>query len=190
MLLIKILGVLLGVLEIIGGVECIYYPFSTATVISMAIPLFVGITMLLNGILSFVRWGSKKKAGEKDALLFLSALFDVVLGLFLTTSAGAQFVFALSLEVIIPYVAAAWLLGSGVIAIVRAFQLRKLNDTLALFGKKLRWFWLLVLGVLLVLFGIQGILNPILMLTGIGISVGMDILFHGVALIFLTLAVL
>ena len=82
-----------------------------------------------------------------------------------------------------------WLLALGIIRIVHAFHLRRIKRASDEFGLGgvigSDWWIALILGILLVIFGIIVILNPLLGLGVIGVLVGCSIITAGVNLIYL-----
>ena len=159
----KVVSVILGVLMIIAGVYCFFTPVETSTVI----PFVLGIVMIGDGIGRFVTWCDIRDIVRQSAWVLVSAV-------------AAVFVILLT---------GWWILALGIIRIVHAFHLLKIkreSDGFD-FGEMIgsNWWIALILGILLAIFGIIVILNPMLGLGVIGVLVGCSVITAGVNLIYL-----
>ena len=157
----KAVSVILGVLMIIAGVYCFFTPVETSTVI----PFVLGIVMVGDGIGRIVT--------------------SLIFGLMLMFSPVLQ----MSIGVVVILLTGWWILALGIIRIVHAFHLLKIKRESEGFGFGeiigSNWWIALILGILLTIFGLIVILNPMLGLGVIGVLVGCSVITAGINLIYL-----
>ena len=176
----KIVTIILGVLMLIGGVYCAITPIATYSVLGW----LIGLAMLAEGIGSVATWNERRKFGFADGWTLAGAIISIILGLILLFSFVAQW----AIDVFIAYMIAAWLVIGGIVRIVAAVKLRKFNDNIG--GESVigaSWGLLLVLGILVTLFGVLCLFNPLSVMMGVGfmlgvsiVCVGIDLIVHGV----------
>ena len=189
-MLLKVLGIILGVLLISGGVECFLSPLITVESIASIIPVLIGISILLAGIERFMRWVQLKKAGEKDGVLFAEGILAALAGILMLGSGVFQLAFTLALIDILPILTASLVTTLGIIRIARAIQIKRMNRELVkLGGFTMSWGLELTLGILMIVIGIIGLLNPITTIASVGMIIGMDIITCGVTMICTSLLV-
>ena len=177
----KVVSVILGVLMIIAGVYCFFTPVETSTVI----PFVLGIVMIGDGIGRIVTWYDIRDIVRQSVWVLVSAVVSLIFGLMLAFSPVLQ----MSVGVFVILLTGWWILALGIIRIVHAFHLLKIKreyDGFG-FGEMIgsNWWIALILGILLAIFGIIVILNPILGLGVIGVLVGCSVITAGVNLIYL-----
>lgn len=183
-MLLKVLGILFGVLLTAGGIHCAMVPLDTVTGIALIVPVFLGASLLLAGIDRFLRWTELKREGEKDGLLFAEGILGILGGLIMLFSGIFQASMTLALLDMIPWLTSALVLSFGILRIIRAFRMREINKLLVLGNKvHLSWGWELAAGILLVIIGILSALNPLTTLVSIGIVIAADIITTGITLI-------
>jgi len=171
----KVFAVILGALMIVCGIGCLFTPGMTY----MMLGYVVGLSMVFDAIGRFVSWWQEKKAGEADGWMLAGAILSAVFGVLILNNTALQ----VGVDVFIAYYAAIWLVFGGIIDIVRAFKIRRLHKN---FGtKKLgtHWYILLILGILLCVFGILSLLNPIVIAATIGVFIGLGIISAGANMI-------
>ena len=177
----KIISVILGVLMIAAGIYCFFTPVETSSII----PFVLGIVMIVDGIGRIVTWFDIRGAMRQSAWVLVSAILSLLFGLLLIFSPVLQ----MSIGVSVILLTGWWLLALGIIRIVHAFHLRRIKRASDEFGLGgvigSDWWIALILGILLVIFGIIVILNPLLGLGVIGVLVGCSIITAGVNLIYL-----
>lgn len=187
-MLIKILGIILGIIMIGGGIQCIATPLITVTEIAAIIPVFIGIALILTAVNRFVFWMNPQ--GEKrDALLLLEAILSFVCGLLVLCSGLLQATMTVALLDLLTILVPMMVLFFGCVRISRGFELKKLNQQLTLIGNfRFKWGWEVALGVLLVIIGILSIVNPLSSITSVGMVIGIDILTSGLLILGSSLA--
>lgn len=188
----KILSVILGVMMIIGGISCTAAPMTTYSVL----PVLMGIALLADGVGRIVAWASARRRNESRALLLISAILSSLLGIFLLGSDMLQLGVALAYSQFV----AGWILATGVLRVIEAFQIRRLRreaDDIpgysveatgfrALLREVSRKWWIhLIIGILLVVAGVMSFLNPLTTMIAVGTCMGIDIIIGGIDLIVL-----
>ena len=157
---LRALSILAGVLLIIAGVVCLCH--QETAVLSAGILL--GAFMLVSGIVEivlFVRW---RDFYFGSAGLLLDGILTVLLSLFLLFNRAFTL---LSL----PMLFAMWLLFSGVMRVVSSVELRALGMR--------RWGWVTLLGVVLLVAGFAGLMDPWLGARALGATLGVCFILEG-----------
>lgn len=167
----KVITVILGVLLVIGGIYCIFSPVATYS----AMGWLIGLSMLAEGVANVITWNSRRKLGVADGWSLAGGIISIILGVFMLGSYAMQ----AAVDVFIAYLIAFWLVVAGIVRIVTALNMRKSTDQALANG----WAIQLVLGVLIIILGILNMLNPVSVMIGIGMMMGVSIVFVGVTLI-------
>ncbi|MBD5101899.1 MAG: hypothetical protein HDT27_04225 [Subdoligranulum sp.] len=171
----KILGIALGILLIIGGISCVLTP--TMTYLTLA--WVAGISMAVDAIGNIVTWYAKKKEGMADGWDLAGAIVSLIFGIVLVSSAAAQVLTA----VIMADIVALWIIVKGIVRIVAALRIRKVRKALdaQLLGRN--WGKVLAMGVLMTACGILCLMDSTILMIAIGIFVGFSIISSGLNLI-------
>ena len=167
----KVLVVIMGILMIIGGVYCMFTPTDTYLVTGW----IVGFTMVFDAVGRFAFWIELKKQGGSDGWLLFGAIVSAVLGFFVLNSEILQ----LSIDAFLVYYIAIWLIVLGIVAIVRGHKIRKFHkewDT-KMIGK--HWYTALILGILMIAFGVLCCFKPVVMTSTLGVIIGLGIVSTG-----------
>ena len=172
----KVLAVLLGILMIGAGVTCLFQPAYTSLILGYAL----GLAMIFDAVGGFISWHREKQAGQPAAFILVSAILSAVFGFFVLNNVILQGL----VDIFIVYYFAVWLLIHGILDI---FQIRRLQKA---GGERLGLHWgiQLVLGILVSVFGVICLIEPIIAASLIGIFIGLGIITAGASLI--TLATL
>ena len=141
--------------------------------------------MIGDGIARIVTWFDIRDIVRQSAWVLVSAVVSLIFGLMLAFSPVLQ----MSVGVFVILLTGWWILALGIIRIVHAFHLLKIkreSDGFD-FGEMIgfNWWIALILGILLSIFGIIVILNPMLGLGIIGVLVGCSVITAGINLIYL-----
>lgn len=183
----RVLVAVLGVLTIVAGLYCMMRP--GLTYISLA--WTIGAVMVVNGVANIVAWPERKKVGLANGWSLAGAVVSLVFGVVLMGSNLAKFL----VDVYVLYMAAAWLVVYGVLRIAMAFKMRAARKRLLAAAAdsalvpagaqapKARWGWVLCMGVLMVVCGVLGFLNPLTFALTLGLMVGATILMFGFDLV-------
>ena len=177
----KILLIVLGCIHIATGIDCIFNP----TVYYLRLGFSIGISMLLDAVGRFATYIDLRKHGEKDIWMLIGAVLSIIFGIFIITDTTAQY----TVDLYIAYFTALWIMSIGFTVIFSSFKVHKLHKRVIEAPIKIaknigkRWWLLLILGILMVSFGILSILNPLVIMTSIGIFIGFGMISNGCDLI-------
>ena len=169
----KVLLIILGVMMISGGFYCLFAPGLTYLMVGF----IVGLSMVLDALGLFIIWWHTRKEGQSNGWLLAGAILSAVFGFFVLNSAALQ----LGIDIFITYYIDAWLLCHGILVAIQSFNIRKLQKEGEPTGR--RWYILLLIGILMCVFGVLSILNPLIIASAIGIFIGLGIVITGANLI-------
>ena len=175
MKLVKVLTIILGILIVIGGLYCVFYPGLTY----LSLGYFIGVVMLLDAVGRFHAWSQFKKAGEADGWMLAGAVLSAVFGLVLICNSAAQ----LSVDVFIAYMIGIWILAHAVITIVRALRARKFHKKLNTIYVGKHWWVGLLIGIAMCVFAVLSLMNPGVIMVAIGTFIGLGVVMSGANLI-------
>lgn len=167
----RFITIILGVLLAVGGFYCMFSPVSTYSALSIVI----GVAMIVEGVGSAITWGNRRRLGLADGWTLAEAILSIVLGVLLLGSYVLQF----AVDMFIAYMIAIWLVFAGIARIAVAIGVRKAQGQAGAKG----WIVQLVLGVLIVICGILCIFNPLSVMAGVGLMLGISIVVVGFELI-------
>ena len=167
----RIITVALGVLLAVGGIYCILTPVATYSTIAW----LIGLSMVAEGIASVITWNERRNLGLANGWTLAGSIVSIVLGVFLLGSFLLQF----AVDAFIAYLIAIWLVFAGITRIAAAISARNNLDQTSGSG----WVLQVVLGVLIAILGILCIFNPLSVVAGVGMMIGMSIVFVGIDLV-------
>ena len=167
----KVVTIILGVLLLIGGVYCVFAPVATYS----ALAWVIGLSMFVEGIGGIITWSDRRKMGLANGWTLAAAIVSIVLGVFLLGSYVLQF----AVDMFIAYMIAIWLVVAGIARVVAAVSSR--NNQRQAGGSG--WVLQLVLGILIAILGILCIFNPLSIVAGVGLMLGISIVLTGIGLI-------
>jgi len=157
----KIWMSLAGVALVALGVVCLIN--SGATLLSLA--WVVGLIFLIAGCSEFAAWGRLHRIMPQSGLLFLSALLQVVVGIFFL-------IHPVSLMVALPFIFAFFVLFEGIRIAIESFDFKQVG---------FRYWWVLfVFGLLAATFGIYGLYRPAVSAETLTVLVSIGIILTGV----------
>ena len=171
----KVITIILGAVMIVTGVYCLFTPAMTC----LSLGYIVGFNMVLDSIGGIATWSDRKKKGTADGWTLAGAIASLVFGIVLLGSTAMQLV----VDMMIVYIAAAWLVVTGIIRIIRASKLRKIHKEFQTHRLGKRWWIILLTGILLVVCGALSFANPSGLMVAIGINFGINIIAAGASLI-------
>ena len=171
----RIITIILGVVMIVTGVYCLFTPAMTY----LSVGYIVGFNMVLDAVGGIVTWSDRKNRGTADVWTLIGAILSLIFGVILLGSAAMQLI----VDMMIVYIAAAWLTVIGVIRIIRAAKLRKIHKEFEthILGK--RWWVIMLMGIALVACGVFSFAKPSGLMIAIGINFGVNIIAAGACLI-------
>jgi uncharacterized membrane protein HdeD (DUF308 family) len=156
-----------GILLVISGLFFIAF---TGIATLTSVYLF-GLLMVFAGILQAVIAIGALSGGQRWLWLLFSLVY-ILAGYF-------AFKAPLATASALTWLIAAFILVGGLFRIVSAFQLRAING----------WGWVLFSGVLLFVTGLLIAINPTSPLWLLGLMLGLDLLFQGINLLILSVAI-
>ena len=157
---LRALSVVAGVLLIIAGVVCLCHQETAA----LSAGILLGVFMLISGVaeIALFIWGRDFYFGAVG--LLLDGILTVLLSLFLLCN------HALTL-LSLPVLFSVWLLFSGVMRIAGSVELRALGMR--------NWGWITLLGVILLVAGFIGLMDPWLGVQALGVTLGLCFILEG-----------
>ena len=171
----KVLSIVLGILMIGCGVYCMFTPQDTY----MSLGLVVGFSMIMYAVADFVIWGQEKRLGIVDGWTLAAGILSAVLGFFIINSSALQ----LGIDAFYAYYIAAWLVVLGIMVIVRAAKMRRFHKNWNTKMIGTRWVVPLIIGILMIAFGVLCLFKPVITVTMVGIFMGLGVVVSGIALI-------
>lgn len=157
----KIWMALAGVALVALGVVCMIH--SGATLFSLA--WVAGLIFLVAGCSEFAAWGRLHHFMPQSGLLFLSALLQVIVGIFFLVHPA-------SLMIALPFIFAFFVLFEGIRIAIESFDFKQVG---------FRYWWMLLLfGVLATAFGIYGLYCPAVSAETLTVLVSIGIILAGV----------
>ena len=171
----KVLTFILGIFVVIGGISCIFSPMQTF----LTIGYIVGFSMILDAVACFVIWWQETKEGNADGWMLVGAILSAVFGFFVVKNEQLQ----LGLDFFIVYYIAAWMVCRGIVVIVRANKVRKLHKNWDTKKIGAHWYLPLIIGILMILFGVLSMINPQALASTLGVFIGLGVVCAGADLI-------
>ena len=172
---VKVLSIIFGILMVIGGLYCLFYPDVTY----LTIGYVIGVCMLIDAVGRFVAWWQLRKEGAADAWLLVGAVLSLVFGVILVSEAAAQY----AVDVFIAYMAAIWILVMAIVSVIRAFRMRRMHKTFNTVFLGKNWWIGMLIGILMCIFAILSLMNPEIIMVAIGTFIGLGIVMMGASII-------
>ena len=171
----RVLTVIFGILMVIGGFYCLFTPAITYLSVGYA----VGLIMVVDAVAGFINWNNLKQEGMGDGWMLFGAILSLVFGIFVLGSDVLQ----LGVDVFLVYYIATWLVVYGVVVIIRALRMKRLHRkyNTAVIGT--RSGVSVLLGILMIVFGVLSFMNPLVIAAAIGIFIGLGVIACGANLI-------
>lgn len=164
----RILSVLAGVLLVAAGIYCL----CNQDVAVLSAGILLGLFMLCAGVLEIIIFSVGGGLIFGSGWLLLDGVLTVLLSMLLLFN---QWFTMVSLPILFTL----WLLFSGVSRFVSAFDLRVLGVR--------SWGLVLALGILLLVLGIVGLLDPVVSTVAFAITVGLVFILEGISIVVCTL---
>lgn len=171
----KVATIVMGILLAIGGFLCALTPIGTFLMIGWVI----GFILLVAGINLIVDYFTRRKDRTVTGWELAGGVLTVALALFILYRHGIGNVPISDrvLNDIILILFGAWMLISGTFRIASAMKLKQLGEK--------SWGWLLFGGILSIIIGIYGLVNPYAFKFAIGWMIGFSIMMQGINMIML-----
>lgn len=171
----KVLSVILGFLLLLGGIGCLLTPGLTYYTLTWVISL----AMFVHAIGDICAYTHRRAFGLAGGWTLAGAIISLILAVILLFSNTMQFVVGTLLIIL----AAVWMLLLGVIRIVTACKIHAFRRTLPEESQGSLWLITLVFGLLMVLVGIIGLINPLILAATIGVLISLYLILSGITLI-------
>lgn len=152
---------LAGIALVALGIVCLVNTGSTL----LSLAWFLGLFFLVAGCCEFAAWGKLHLILPQSGLLFLSAMLQVLMGIFFI-------IHPVSLAAALPFVFAFVVLFEGVRIAIESFDFKQVG---------FRYWWIMLLfGLLAAAFGVYGFFQPAISATMLTILVSLGIVLAGV----------
>ncbi len=164
----RILTIISGIFMVLTGVFCFMNPGQTF----LSLAFIVGLVMVINGLIHalayFIGRGLYNR-GDNNGWILTDALITLLLGILILCN-------QLVVDIAIPMVFGIWMLVSGILRIEAATHIDK--------SRKLSNFRVTIItGVLTVMVGIFGFINPLVIWMTTAVLVGMYLVMQGINII-------
>ncbi len=157
----KIWMCLAGIALVALGIVCLVNTGSTL----LSLAWLLGLFFLVAGCCEFAAWGRLHLILPQSGLLFLSAMLQVLMGIFFI-------IHPVSLAAALPFVFAFVVLFEGVRIAIESFDFKQVG---------FRYWWIMLLfGLLAAAFGVYGFFQPAVSATTLTILVSLGIVLAGV----------
>lgn len=171
----KVLAVVLGIVMLISGIYCLFTPGLTF----LAMGWIIGVNMVLDAIGNIFTWKDRKEMGMADGWTLAGAIVSLGFGAVLLGSNAMQ----LSVDIFVAYMAALWVVVIGILRFIRSMKLRRFHKALQTQIIAKRWWVVTINGILLIVIGVLGLMNPTFTMVAIGTMMGWHIVVAGINLI-------
>ena len=162
---LRILWLVSGILLIVCGAYVLLHPAQTL----MSIASLIGIVTLFSGAFSLATYFTQKDEifGAKGILL--DGILDVILGVLLIIYPTSSLIANLFLGLM-----SIWVISKGATAIYHAILAKEFERY---------WYVLLIIGILLLLFGILALFKPIITMVAISVILGVFLISDGIEIL-------
>jgi uncharacterized membrane protein HdeD (DUF308 family) len=173
----RVFSIILGVLLILAGIYSILSPVKTSTII----PYFIGILLFMYGIGKAVRWSDERRMYGQSCWSLAGAIATVLFGIILVISP----VLRLSMGAAVVVIIGCWIFVMGILRVIHAFRLRKLSRYTDIYGYPVKnnWYLACIPGILMTIFGLVNVCNPMVGLGMIGTLAGIIMIVSGSSLL-------
>ena len=160
----SILSTILGVLMIIGGVCCMFTPFSTF----LSAGVMIAIMLFVFGIFGIVDFFQRKNG--RSALELISSILAIIVGVIAIVRPGGILV----MDDMVLYMVSAWLIVKGFINII--VSIREKDEVKG-------WGWGVAAGVLSIIAGVLSFIHPMVTALTVGVLMGLYFVECGIDMI-------
>ena len=175
-----VLMIILSVLMIVCGVDCIMTPVATFS----SLGWLAGCAIIVVGVSAIFRYASGREG--RSVWELIGGIAGVLFGGFIVVNAFAQF----ATNLVIAYTAALWLVIYGACGISEALALRKLNMALPSELRTAGWLVVMIMGVATAVIGVVCVFQPMLTMVSVGLLIGVSILISGIKTLILSIQII
>lgn len=176
----SVLMIILSILLIIGGVNCMATPVATFSMLGW----LVGLAIIITGVTAIFRYASGKN--DRSIWELIGGIAGILFGGFVVVNSFAQF----ATNMVIAYAAAVWLIIYGISGIVEALDLRRINKTLPNDFRTAGWLVVMILGISTAVIGVICIFQPMVTVFSVGLLIGLSILISGIKTLVLSIQII
>lgn len=164
----RILTIISGILMVLASAFCFMNPGQTFLVLAFIVGMVMVINGLIHALAYFIGRGLHNKA-DNNGWILTDALITLLLGILILCN-------QLVADIAIPMVFGMWVLVSGILRIEASTHINPAK-------KKVNFITTLSTGILTVLVGIFGFINPMIGWMSIAVLLGMFMLMQGINII-------
>ena len=175
-----VLMIILSILMIICGVDCMVTPVETFA----SLGWIAGVAIVVAGVSAIFRYAAGREG--RSIWELVGGIAGVLFGGFILVNVFAQF----ATNMVIAYAAAVWLLIYGITGIAEALKLRKLNQELPNELRTAGWLVVMLLGVSTAVLGVVCIFQPMITMLSVGMLIGVSILISGIKTLVLSIQII
>ena len=171
----KVLVILLGVLMVAGGIFCLLQPVATF----LTTGYVIGVFILCDAIANIVAWFDAKQYVNISGWYLFGAIVSLIFGIVIIVNVKMQF----AVDMAVIYLICVWLVVAAIFRISLGVRIKKVMDLLPKAYRNSRWLWLVILGVLMIVFAGICMAQPGVMSVVLGVLISWGIIFNGIGLI-------
>lgn len=175
-----VLMIILSILMIICGVDCMVTPVETFS----ALGWLAGCAIVVVGFSAVFRYAAGKEG--RSVWELIGGIAGILFGGLIVVNAFAQF----ATNLVIAYTAALWLVVYGICGIAEALKLRKINQALPSELRTAGWLVVMLLGVMTALVGVTCVFQPMITMLSVGLLIGVSILISGIKTLVLSIQII
>ncbi len=157
----KVISIIAAIAMIAVGIMSLFNP--AATLVSVA--WMIAILALVSGVLTLVYYFSGAKQYTGSGWLLFEGIVDIIMGVILLFN-------GFFVATMLPYIFGVWIIFSGIVRIIGAFDCKKLG-----YGS---WWLILILGIIAIGLGLCSMFDPIVGIIAITVLVGLSFIMKGI----------
>ena len=162
---LRILWLISGILLIACGVYVVLNPAQTL----IGIASLIGLAALFSGAFSLATYFTQKDELFGSKGILLDGILDVILGILLIIYPTSSLIANIFLGLM-----SLWVISKGAMAVYHAVLAKEFER---------HWYVLLIIGILLVLFGILALIKPIITMVAISVILGVFLISDGIEIL-------
>ena len=162
---LRILWLISGILLIACGVYVLLNPAQTL----IGIASLIGLAALFSGAFSLATYFTQKDELFGSKGILLDGILDVILGILLIIYPTSSLIANIFLGLM-----SLWVISKGAMAVYHAVLAKEFER---------HWYVLLIIGMLLVLFGILALIKPIITMVAISVILGVFLISDGIEIL-------
>ena len=170
----RLVGIITGFLVIAIGIFCTLNPSMTYQNLGLS----VGLSMFIDGIGQLIIWWQIRDTEDSKYMLF-GGILSLIFAVLIITNNNAQ----ATVNMMIAYLAAIWILIRGVLAIYISLKIKKIHKKYETQYLGTKWWHRFGFGILMCILSIICLIHPGIMINYIGVLIGLGIISLGADMI-------